>query len=453
MSILFILLIVCPKPNSEDVLNYLNSLKSEEEVYQSIKECPILLLVKEGVARLYSEEYLEDIAKEGDWYIKYLVVPKLKNQELLKEIYTTETDKLLKEEAIKYIKDQDFLKIIARKDKNLFALPNIEDEEFLKELAIEFQGEEIGKKALYFIENPSILKETLRDLKNKDFMEIVFLKLAGTPYVKEIVLGNFSEEIRKKAIDYLDEETLKELVLKVDFPFKREGILKIQDQKFLMEFYKTTDVLELRGSCLENIKDEEFLKKVFWEFPELRDPALKNIEDETFLMENFDKFSDDLKGRAILKIKNQEFLKKVFKESQDEELKELAIKRIFDNNFLKETYKEENSRDIKKAILYNLNRGEQEFFKRVALQEKSKYLKAEALKFIEDEGFIKNVVLKEDSYYVKLEGLKRLSNQEILKDLFEREKEWFVKVYVLERIKNKDFLKEKELLEELRGDE
>lgn len=451
MLIFIIFLVVCPNPKEEDVLNYLNSIKSEEELYQSIKQCPILLLVKEGISRLTDEKYLEDIAKEGDWYIKYLAIPKIKNQTLLKEIYLKESDKFLKEESIKYIYDQEFLKKAARDDKNLFALPNIKDEFFLKELAIKYQGEEIGEKALFFIENPSILKETLRDLNNKDLREIVFLKLKGSPFIKDIILQDFSDEVKKEALNYAGEEVLEELLFKENFPFKREAISGIQNQKFLMEFYENTEDFQLKSACLENIKDEEFLKRIFLQFPQLRDASLKNIEDEAFLMENFYSLPDNLKERAVYKIKNQDFLKKLFKESRKETLKVLAIKRIFDSNFLKDIYENENSKDIKKAILYNLNRGEQEFFKKVALKEKNKYLKAEALKFIEDEEFIKDIILKENSYYVKLEGLKRLSNQEILKEIFKREKEWFIKVYVLEKIKEKNFLKgkEKEILKEV----
>lgn len=451
MLIFIIFLVVCPNPKDEDILNFLNSIKSEEELYQSIKQCPILLLVKEGISRLTDEKYIEDIAKEGDWYIKYLAIPKIKNQALLKEIYLKESDKFLKEESIKYIYDQEFLKKAARDDKNLFALPNIKDEIFLKELAIKYQGEEIGEKALYFINNPYILMEILGNLKEESLREILFLKLKGSSYINEIISGNYKDEIKKEAIDYAEEEVLKKIVLKEDFTFAKQALLKITDQSFLIEFYKNTKNEDLKSACLENIKDEEFLKRIFLQFPQFREASLKNIEDEAFLMENFDRLPHNLKERAVYKIKNQEFLKKLFKESRKETLKALAVKRIFDSDFLKDVYEIENSKDIKRSILYNLNRDEQEFFRKVALKEKNKFLKGETLKFIEDEEFIKNVVLKEDSYYVKLEGLKRLSKQEILKEIFKREKEWFIKVYVLEKIKEKNFLKgkDKEILKEV----
>lgn len=452
MLIFFILFIICPDSNDKDILNYLNSLKSEEEIYLSIKNCPFVFLIKEGISRLNDEKYINEIAKGGDWYFKYLVIPKIKDENLLKDIYQNEDDKLLKEEAIKYIKDQDFLKNALKKDGNIMALKNLKDESFLKELVLKEKEKEIKEKALFFIENPLILKEILKELNDDDLREIVFLKLKNSNYIREILNEDFSKDIKIESLSYAEEGLLKEMVLEEDFPFKKEALENIKDQNFLKKIFNLSEESFLKASALLNIKDEEFLKKIFSEMPELVEYTLKNIQDENFLIKNFYELKENLKEIVLLKIKDQEFLKKVFFESKNEKIKEAAIKRIYQREFLKKIYFNLNSQEQKKSVLYNLKREDQDFYKKVVLKEKNKYLKAEALKFIEDEIFIKDIILKEKSIYLKLEGMKRLANQEILKEIFNKEKEWFIKLNALEKIKDRNFLKNSEnnwLLDEI----
>lgn len=438
---LFIFLIICPVSENEKILDYLNSLKTEEEIYLSIKHCPILFLIKEGISRLNNEEYLEEILNTGDWYIKYLVIPKIKNENLLKEIYLNEKDKLLKEEAIKYIKDQNFLETAAKTDKNPFALVNIENEEFLKQLVVECEKEEIGEKALFFIENQKILLELLKILKNENLKEIIFLKLKNSPYIKEIFTGEFPERVKINALSYATEEILKELIEEENFPYKKEALLNIRDQDFLKKFFTSSMDNSLKIAALENIGDEEFLKNIFHKMPEFKVYALKKIQDENFLKGIYPSLNSILKVEVISKIKDQNFLKKEFMETKDQKIKNEAIKRIFDRDFLKKVYFKTGPPEQKRAVLYNLKREDQDFYKKVVLVEKNKCLKAEALKFIEDENFLKNVILGESSIYVKIEGLKRISNQSVLKEIYAKEDAWFLKYFTLKKIKDENFLK------------
>jgi hypothetical protein len=41
-------------------------------------------------------EYINKFAIEGDWYIKYLIMPKIKDENFLKEIYLNEKDQIVR---------------------------------------------------------------------------------------------------------------------------------------------------------------------------------------------------------------------------------------------------------------------------------------------------------------------------------------------------------------------
>ncbi len=452
MFLFYILFIICPSGSIEDILNFLNSLKTEEEIFISIKECPSNFLIREAISRISDEKYLNELAREGDWYIKYILIPKIKDENILKEIYLKEEDQLVKDEAIRYIKDQNFLKEVLLKDKNLNALKNIKDENFLKETALKSEDKEIRVKSIYFIESPKILKEILKNSKENDVIEITFLKLQNNPILIEILNEDFSEEKKMKALDYMDENTLKNILKENNFPYKRETLQNISDENFLMDYFNKTDDLNLKISALKNIRNENFLKKVFSEQKELKEYAILNINDEIFLKENYEKMDLSLKKKALSKIKDQEFLKSIFLKEKDETLKDTALKNIFDKDFLKGNYKNLKSRNLKKIVLNNLTREEQEFYKEISLKEKDLSVKADGLTFIEDNDFIKNVILKEESLYVKLKGLKRISKEDALKEIFEKEKIWFIKYLALKKIKDKKFLegiKDESFIEEL----
>lgn len=451
MFLFFLFFIICPSKN-EEILNFLNSLKSEEEIYSLIKFCPSIFLMKEGIARLKEQKYLEKIAKEGDWYLKYIVIEKLKNENILKEIYLKEEDQLIKDEAIKYIKDQDFLKNVILNDKNINALKNLKDENFLKELALKNENEEIKEKSLYFIENPSILKEILKISGDNNIIELAFLKLKNNPILKDILNEEFSEDKKIKALDYIDEGSLKEMLREFDIKYQKEALERVKDEKFLIDYFNKTEDLTLKISALKNIKDESFLKKVYKEENELKEYAILNIKDEEFLKENYKNLSKPLKENTLLKVRDQEFLKSIFLNESDEKLKEISLRRIFDKDFLKENYAKAKSKNLKKIILNNLTREEQEFFKKISLEENELSVKAEALTLIEDNDFIKDIILKENSIYLKLKGLERISNENVLKEIFEKENYWFIRYMALKKIKDKKFLeniKDKSFFEDI----
>lgn len=344
MFLFFLFFIICPSGNNKEILNYLNSLKTEEEIFISIKKCPSNFLVKEGIARLKEQKYLEKIAKERDWYLKYIVIEKLKNESILKEIYLKEDDQLIKDEAIKYIKDQNFLKYAILNDKNINALKNLKDEIFLKELALKNENEEIKEKSLYFIENPSILKEIIKISENNNIIELAFLKIKNNPILKEIFFDNFSYEKKIKALDYMEDDFLKSLLEIDDFLYKKEALQKIKDEIFLIEHFNKTEDLTLKISALKNIKNESFLKKVFKEENELRQYAILNIQDEEFLKES----SIYLKLNGIERISNENVLKEIFEKENYWFIRYKALKKIKDKKFL------ENVKD--KSFLEDINK-------------------------------------------------------------------------------------------------
>jgi len=444
--------IFCPPANNEEILKFLNSLKTEEEIYQSIKECPLNFLIKEGLSRLSMGEYINKFAIEGDWYIKYLIMPKIKDENFLKEIYLNEKDQIVKDEAIKFIKDEEFLKNVFEKDKNVFALMNIKDQNYLKDFFIKEKNKEMREKILSFIEDDLVLKELLKLTDDNDLIEIIFLKLQNKDVLKDILKEDFQEDIKLKTIDFMDEKTLKEIALKGSLEFKKKALENIKDEIFLRGYFLKTEEMVLKISAIKNIKNQNFLKDLFRNKPDLREYLISNIEDENFLKENFEGLSNELKEKALLKIKDQDFLITVFKKAEIENLKEISLKKIYNKDLLKELYWKENSKNLKKIILYNLKREDQDFYKNVASEEKNFYLKAEALTFIEDEIFIKNEIIKSPSIYLKLKALERISKEDVLKEIYEKEKEWFIKYYVLRKIKDRNFwnkIKERNIRDDL----
>lgn len=252
-------------------------------------------------------------------------------------------------------------------------------------------------------------------------------ELLDTPYLKD--------DIRKLILEILDDQKLYKDTVIENILAGKTGKRKaydddddIQPDQITHKGKKLLDFSydQLVPFCLNNIKDEKFIKNTINKFNLIVPTVVKKIKDNDFLKEYF---KTTLDANALINITDNDLLIKLAKKDPH------YLKYVKDESFLKEAYQNlaENphpesshfDRDQEAKIRANSlnNIKDQDFLIKVAKKDSSFIVRKAAIKNITDIETVEKFLLRETSKTGKMEILEIIDNQDILMSFIKKQKD------------------------------
>jgi len=252
-------------------------------------------------------------------------------------------------------------------------------------------------------------------------------ELLDTPYLKD--------DIRKLILEILDDQKLYKDTAIENILAGKSGKKKkydddddIQPDQITHKGKKLLDFSydQLVPFCLNNIKDEKFIKNTINKFNLIVPTVVKKIKDNDFLKEYF---KTTLDANALINITDNDLLIKLAKKDPH------YLKYVKDESFLKEAYQNlaENphpesshfDRDKEAKIRANSlnNIKDQDFLIKVAKKDSSFIVRKAAIKNITDIETVEKFLLRETSKTGKMKILEIIDNQDVLMNFIKKQKD------------------------------
>jgi hypothetical protein len=220
------------------------------------------------------------------------------------------------------------------------ALDKIQDEKILEKIYFHNLGEE------------NYYRHT------KEFRRYAVARINDEDFLKQVVLKEEDEDISSNAISKIDdEEFFKKVALESGhYDAVEYAVSKIGDEDFLQDLLLNDGDYRFNDLIINRLDDEEFFKGIFSnpELEWLRPDVVCRIDDQEFLgnlldsveaeyLREREKFRNGITGypfytlywrKIILQIDDEEILKMAFLKDDDEDFRLDLLKKISDDKFL-----------------------------------------------------------------------------------------------------------------------
>jgi hypothetical protein len=207
--------------------------------------------------------------KHSDFIVREVAVKKLKDQKVLAEIAKNDDNRFVREEAVKKLEDQELLAAIAKNDKEedvrKAAVSGIKDKDILVQIAKTAKYWDVLNTALRSIKDESVLARISIDDKTREVRMAAIDILTRQADIAEVAKRGQTSEERKKAVSKLKKQ---KQLLKVakreeeDEEVRAYALNRLKDQDALAEIARTEHNGRLRRTAIERLKDEAVLTEI-----------------------------------------------------------------------------------------------------------------------------------------------------------------------------------------------
>ena len=333
--------------NSDDYRVRIDKIKDtkDQELLKIIAKIDPNSKVREEAAKKITDQkdLLEIIKEELVFYVRLTIVQKITDQKILKEIAGSDDYCWpLREEAIKGITDQDYLKEIINKELisslRLAAVNGITDQDYLKKLVETIDCDYVKHRAVG--------------------------KITDQDYLKKIVLTRHDDiQLRDGALEGItDQKILLEIAMEGGvFYNRRIAVKKITDQDYLKKIVENVDNDSLRDDAVRKITDQDYLKKLVLinkSSSNFREAALNNLEDEkTLACVALKDSSRSVRLEAVRKkkIKNQKTLAHIARHDSSSRVRFEAALQIKDSKIFYDVLAREGEFNVAAARIKRSN--------------------------------------------------------------------------------------------------
>jgi protein-tyrosine phosphatase/ribose 5-phosphate isomerase B len=337
-------------------------IDDENLLFETLPRCPH---TSHAIRRIENQSILLEIVKSDfkDFYRRD-ACEKLTSEDVLKEIFLTETDVKVRSAAISnfHLTDESFLidaalndpdsgvrssaifnynfrndnalREIALNDGDMFvrrqAVRKITDSEILENLIDEVDDYELCE---WIVDNPNftnqeMLEELLFSCPDDYVRSACAEKVTRRELLEKAALNDESDRVQRDAIanpNFTGHEIIRDFALNgQDSSVRREAIRKLTDNDVLCDIYYSGDD-EFRYYAISGITDEEVLKDIVEndsdQFVRRMACANRNLKDNEFLKYVVRNHHSYLPLDACSRITDGEFLAKILTEANDSNLR------------------------------------------------------------------------------------------------------------------------------------
>jgi hypothetical protein len=282
---------------------------SPTEKLADMFDLPIEKIIEHGTNQLALKNAVLNTKLTGTLRNSALV--KLHDDEMLKEVALTCEVKNFRNLATKKIESKEILKELAKKGRGgvrYQAITKIDDQEILKDAAMNDPFEAIKLLAVQGLKNEDKIKEVFLKIQDLEHKEILLQKIKDPKFLKNVALNKNEHNIlRSTAIDNIKDENILFGVAKDEessMLLKEKAIFKIKNQDNLKELFELHDLeWKIRELIVQKISDKSFVKEVAKKEkeldPDVRAWAVKKITDKKFLNNLLPAEAEDVVRNAI----------------------------------------------------------------------------------------------------------------------------------------------------------
>lgn len=369
--------------------NSVENLTDQKLLFKIAKTDKNILIRQSAIRALKDQTLLEEILEEiikanDDCSLISTVVcnPNFANQELLENIIVTTKDWCTCMFAIQN--------------------PNFRDQKLLAEIALNIEFFPIRKAAIAKITDQSILIEIAKNADENTLFDVVYNpNFTDQALLSEIVKTKKDYSLRSSAIKkIIDQKILADIAINIDhknladiasnnveFIIRQAAIAKITDHAILIEIAKKANENTLYDVVNNpNFTDQTLLSEIVKtkENYSLRLIAIKKVNDYKLLIEIVNNISEygGVRSAAISSpyFVNQALFEQIAISDKDYLVRGAAVKKITNHEILAQIAKNDKKKEVRSEAIMNNNLTDSTLFIEIAKNDKAAEVRDAALK-------------------------------------------------------------------------